>query len=302
MRLRLLPSAAFASAAIAVVAAARPGSTRPGSIFLLTDATLVAGYAGVTLFVGTLAFWWLVWPSGRVEHSLARLAWAGLLLVVVSTTAGLVALLAGTGPHTAALRLERPAASLIARIVICAVAAAWLASYVRVSATGSISGVVVVCSLALTIVVARPGKVPVPEIALAELHVMAGAGWVGGLAALAVALIPRRDPAVLHATLGSFSWLSMACVGTLAVTGTAHALMHSGGVAPLMASAYGAALLAKLMAVVGMLGAAAGSHQYVRRLGSLAPPPQVIGLFVGAEFAFGAVALVLTAGLVRASG
>ncbi|TDO30434.1 copper resistance protein D [Kribbella sp. VKM Ac-2527] len=102
--------------------------------------------------------------------------------------------------------------------------------------------------------------------------------------------------------VGSFSWLSMACVGTLAVTGTAHALIHAGGLAPLLTSAYGAALLAKLTAVAGMLGAAAGSHVYVRRLRSLTPPTQVIGLFVGAEFAFGAVALVLTAGLVKISG
>jgi copper transport protein len=152
-------------------------------------------------------------------------------------------------------------------------------------------------ALALTVVTARPGPVPVPTIAVTELHVLAAAAWVGGLAALAVAVVPRRNPTVLNATLGGFSWLSMACVATLAATGTLHALLHAGGLRPLIGSDYGAALLAKLLAIAGMLAAATGSHTYVHRLGSRSAPVQVVGLFLRAELALGAVTIVLTATL-----
>ena len=302
MRPPWLPTAAILAATLSTVAALRPGSADQDPVALLAAVSILTGYAGTTLFVGTLAFWWLVYPSGRGDRGLTRLAWLGLLLVVVSVPTGLVAILLGTGRVDVDFLAERPAAPLIARIAVCAVAAAWLSSYRRHPHARPFAGAVVVLSLALTITVARPGEVSPPAVALSEVHVIAAAGWVGGLAALAVSLVPRRDPVVLHATLGSFSWLSMASVGTLAVTGTAHALLHAGGLAPLMTSAYGTALLAKLTAVGGMLGAAAGSHQYVRRLRTMSPPPQVIGLLIGAEFALGAVALVLTAGLVKVSG
>jgi len=105
---------------------------------------------------------------------------------------------------------------------------------------------------------------------------------------------------VLNATLGSFSWLSMPCVATLAATGTLHALLHAGGVRPLIGSDYGAALLAKLLAIAGMLAVATGSHTYVHRLRSRSAPVQVIGLFIGAELALGAVTIVLTATLASA--
>jgi copper transport protein len=262
----------------------------------------VSGYAGATLFVGTLVFWSLVYPSGRSDRGLIRLAWLGLVAVVVSVPTGLVSAMLGSGQAGITFLAERPAAPLIARLVICALAAAWLASYLQEPSNRPVVGAAVAVSLTLTIAAARPGKVSALAIALSEVHIIAAAGWVGGLIALAVALVPIRDPAVLHATLGSFSWLSIACVGTLAMTGTAHALIHAGGLMPLITSTYGAALLAKLTAVGGMLAAATGSHQYVRRLRrTLSPPPQIIGLFIGAELALGAVALVLTTDLVRAA-
>ena len=201
-------------------------------------------------------------------------------------------------------------APLLARMAICAGLAAWLACHVPRRGTGAgdraggaelaggAAGAVMVLSLVLTIVAARPGRLPIPAVVLTELHVLAAAGWVGGLAALAVAMVPRRDPAVLNATLGSFSWLSMACVTTLAVTGTIHAWLHAGGLTPLVSSPYGAALAAKLLAVVGMLGAATGSHTYVRRLRATPAPVQVVALFIGAELALGVAAMALTADLV----
>ena len=196
--------------------------------------------------------------------------------------------------------LDRPAAPLLARVLLSAAAIPWLVRYITDRATSNAPGVVVMLALALTVVTARPGPLPAPTIALTELHVLAAAGWVGGLAALAVAVVPRRNPTVLNATLGGFSWLAMACVATLAATGTLHALLHAGGVRPLIGSEYGAALLAKLLAIAGMLAVATGSHTYINRLRSRSAPVQVIGLLIGAELALGAVTIVLTATLTSA--
>lgn len=285
------------TAGLAVLAATRPGTDGPNPISVLTDVTRVVGYTGVTLFIGTLAFWLLIWPSGRHDRGLILVAWLGLALTAVSALAGLVSALPVA--DVGAL-LDRPTAPLLARLMLGAAAVPWLARYVTDRATSNLPGVLLVLALALTVVTARPGRLPVTTVALTELHVLAAAGWVGGLAALAVAVVPRRDPSVLHATLGRFSWLSMACVATLAATGTVHALLHAGGVQPLIGSDYGAALLAKLLAIAGMLTAATGSHTYVRRLPSRGAPVQVIGLFIGAELALGAATIVLTATLASA--
>ncbi|MFI7063565.1 CopD family protein [Kribbella sp. NPDC050124] len=283
-------------AGLAVLAATRPGSHGGQPAAVLIDLSRTVGYAGVTLFIGTVVFWLLIWPSGHRERGLILLAWLGLILTTLSAGAGLVSTLV---VDVDAL-LDRPAASLLARLLLVAAAVPWLARYVTDRAATHSSGVLLVLALALTVVTARPGALPLPTIALTELHVLAAACWVGGLAALAVAVVPRRDPSVLHATLGGFSWLSMSCVATLAITGILHALLRAGGLQPLIESEYGAALLAKLLAVGGMLTAATGSHTYVRRLGSQAAPVQVIGLFIGAELALGAAAIVLTAALASA--
>jgi len=285
------------TASLAVLAATRPGSDGPHPISALTDATRVVGYTGITLFIGTLAFWLLVWPSGRHDRGLIRVAWLGLALTAVSGLAGLLSALAVADIGAT---LDRPATPLLARVLLSAAAVPWLARYITDRATSNGPGVLVMLALALTVVTARPGPLSVPTIALTELHVLAAAGWVGGLAALAVAVVPRRNPTVLHATLGGFSWISMACVATLAATGTLHALLHAGGVRPLIESDYGTALLAKLLAVAGMLTAATGSHTYVHRLRSRSAPVQVIGLFIGAELALGAATIVLTATLASA--
>lgn len=282
------------AAGLAAFTATRPGSDGPQPISVITDATRVIGYTGVTLFVGTLAFWLLIWPSGRRDSGLVLVAWLGLALTAASAAAGLASTLPMTG--VGAL-LDRPATPLLARLLLAAAAVPWLARYVTDRATSNGPAVLVMLALALTVGTARPGRLPASTVVLTELHVLAAACWVGGLAALAVAVVPRRDPTVLHAVLGGFSWLSMGCVATLAATGTLHALLQAGGVQLLIESDYGTALLAKLLAVAGMLAAATGSHTYIRRLRSRAAPVQVIGMFIGAELALGAATVVLTATL-----
>ncbi|NIK61493.1 CopD family protein [Kribbella shirazensis] len=310
-------------ASIAVLAAARPAA--PGAVAdapligLLSAVARVTGYVGLMLFVGTLAVWLLVWPSGRSDRRLIGLAGSGLLLVALSGLVGMSGILAGSATGSVDtselasftsvtdLLLQRPAAPLLARFAISAVGVVWLGNHVRsrVSGRGGVghgtAAALTVLALILTVIAARPDPLSLTATTLTELHVLAAAGWVGGLAVLAVGVVPRRDPSALHATLGSFSWLSMASVLILAVTGTVHAFMHAGGLGPLIASAYGAALLAKLLAVAGMLLAATGSHHYVSRLRSRPCPVQVIALCIGAELALGVAALALTSTLVAAA-
>src|SRR6266540_976158 len=179
------------TASLAVLAATRPGSDGPHPISALTDATRVVGYTGITLFIGTLAFWLLVWPSGRHDRGLIGVAWLGLTLTAISGLAGLASALAAAdvGADVGAM-LDRPATPLLARVLLSAAAIPWLVRYTGGRATSNAPGVVMMLALALTVVTARPGPLPVPTVALTELHVLAAAGWVGGLAALAVAVVP----------------------------------------------------------------------------------------------------------------
>jgi hypothetical protein len=96
--------------------------------------------------------------------------------------------------------LDRPAAALLARVLPSAAAIPWLVRYTGDPATSN-TGVLLMVAQAVTVGTARPGPLPAPTIALTELRVLAAAAWVGGLAALAVAVVPRRNPTVLNATL-----------------------------------------------------------------------------------------------------
>lgn len=83
-----------------------------------------------------------------------------------------------------------------------------------------------------------------------ELHVLSGAVWLGGLAALAMLL--ARDTVLLATALPRFSVLATACIATTAVTGSVSGLTEIGKhesvalPAALVSTPYGALLLAKL--------------------------------------------------------
>jgi cytochrome c oxidase assembly factor CtaG/putative copper export protein len=89
------------------------------------------------------------------------------------------------------------------------------------------------------------------ELAVASLlvHLAAASLWVGGLAALTwvAAVVGAADG--LRLAVPRFSTLAACCFAAVAVSGVVNAGVRLGGVAPLLSSAYGGLVLAKVAAL-----------------------------------------------------
>ena len=84
------------------------------------------------------------------------------------------------------------------------------------------------------------------------LHVAAASLWVGGLAAILVLLGRRRE--LLVTALPRFSTLAGACLAVVTVSGVLTAQVRLGSWAALFFTGYGALVIAKAVALVGLGG------------------------------------------------
>ncbi len=96
-------------------------------------------------------------------------------------------------------------------------------------------------------------------LAADTLHVWAASGWIGGLA-LVLYLEWRwrleksgAQESLLPSLVPAFSPVAMACVATLAVTGSYTAWLHVDSFAALVSTTYGRTLSVKLLLVAGVL-------------------------------------------------
>jgi copper transport protein len=231
----------------------------------------------------------------------------------VAVLAGVGTLAAGEGLRLAALVRQATPASLLATaagrvgVVELGLTLA-LATVVLARPRGRVGRpLTIALTLALLVVGAFAGHAvaaepPALAVTAQALHLVAIAAWLGGLAYFATLFwTARRDderlPA-LAAALPRFSLAATAAVGGLALTGLYLARLHLAHPRELIATAYGAALLAKL-GVVGLMLALATHHRFVvqRRL-ARAPHPRVAQRFVRTvrvEAGAGLVALLLGA-------
>ncbi len=92
--------------------------------------------------------------------------------------------------------------------------------------------------------------------ALLTLHLAAVAFWIGSLWPL-LRIAGAPEAARVAAVMQRFGRVAAACVACLLLAGILLAALLLGGVAPLVTTAYGWVLLAKLALVVGLLGLAA---------------------------------------------
>lgn len=96
------------------------------------------------------------------------------------------------------------------------------------------------------------------------LHTTAGAGWLGGLVLLAVAMHHRHatgDLAGATRIVHRFSRFAIASVAVLVVAGTVLAVIELGEPADLFDSPYGSMILAKILLVAVVLTIAARNHR-----------------------------------------
>ncbi|MEU0672186.1 copper resistance protein CopC [Streptomyces sp. NPDC006172] len=250
----------------------------------LYDAVRYVAYGGLALLIGVTLFVAACWPAGAGLRPLRRLLTAGW--AVLTATTALLLLLRGPYESGGSLAsafdpslLEgtitgRTGLALGARLVLLAAAGVALSKYgtrlgdatgAGVRATGTLSAV----ALALTWAAAEHASagIQVPlAIPVSVLHLLAMAVWLGGLAALAVALY--RAPAgseVPAPAVARFSRLAFVSVVVLVVTGLYQSWRQVGTLDALTTTDYGRLLTLKAGAVVLVLTVASFSRQLTGR-------------------------------------
>ncbi|MBE4740486.1 copper resistance protein CopC/CopD [Streptomyces sp. ND05-3B] len=250
----------------------------------LYDITRYFAYGALALLIGVTFFLTVV--LGGPSEVLRKLLLAGWLALLLASAV----LLLLRGPYErgsgigAALDLSvlrdtlvsRPGLALLARLGLLALAAVLL---VRVRRQGErqewgkgalVCGALLSLGLAGTWAAAEHAsagiQVPV-AMTSSVLHLLAMAVWLGGLTALLTVLY--RAPRTLTATVvDRFSRLAFASVVVLVVTGVYQSWRGLGSWSAFTSTAYGEVLVAKLVAVLLLLAAAAFSRRWTGRLGA----------------------------------
>ncbi|MDX3841818.1 copper resistance CopC/CopD family protein [Streptomyces europaeiscabiei] len=258
----------------------------------LYDITRYFAYGALALLIGVTFF--LAVVLGGPSEALRRLLLAGWLALLLASAV----LLLLRGPYErgtgvgAALDLSvlrdtmvsRPGLALLARLALLAVAALLL---VRVRGQGQrgeqgqergreewgkgalVSGALLSVGLAGTWAAAEHAsagiQVPV-AMTSSVLHLLAMAVWLGGLTALLTVLY-RAPNTLSAAVVNRFSRLAFVSVIVLVVTGVYQSWRGLGSWSAFTSTAYGEVLVAKLVAVLLLLVAAAFSRRWTGRLG-----------------------------------
>ncbi|MDX3831551.1 copper resistance CopC/CopD family protein [Streptomyces europaeiscabiei] len=284
----------------------------------LYDITRYFAYGALALLIGVTFF--LAVVLGGPSEALRRLLLAGWLALLLASAV----LLLLRGPYErgtgvgAALDLSvlrdtmvsRPGLALLARLALLAVAALLL---VRVRGQGQrgeqgqergreewgkgalVSGALLSVGLAGTWAAAEHAsagiQVPV-AMTSSVLHLLAMAVWLGGLTALLTVLY-RAPNTLSAAVVNRFSRLAFVSVIVLVVTGVYQSWRGLGSWSAFTSTVYGEVLVAKLVAVLLLLVAAAFSRRWTGRLGEAsaeagavdeaAGPAEAVGSAEGAE-------------------
>jgi copper transport protein len=247
-----------------------------------------AGYLGLVLLLGGIAFLSLCWPAGWMQRRarlLLSVGWA------VSLAAALLGL-AVKGAYDAGLPLSQAARpdlvaevlgttygkALVARLLLLAGIAIWFGLRARTpdSAPGTrnplassrwVSALVALAFLATFTAtghaVAGSGRVLAFTADMA--HLAAVAIWVGGLVMLAVVLLPRSEALETARAVPMLSRLATGSVAVLVVTGTYQSWRQVGTLPALAGTDYGRELILKLALVAVAVSFGATSRAWVRR-------------------------------------
>jgi len=264
------------------------GSAVVGVLYAVVRAL---AYAGFAVMVGAAALLLCCWPAGARRHTTPRVAatgWATLLLATVATLLLQGPYGDGTGladvfePGAVATTLQLPlGGALAARLLLLAATAVYLGQLTRRLPTAAplarrvlaVAGAALGAGIAATWSVSGHAVVgPQPQIAFPAdvAHLLAMAIWLGGLAALALAL--RRAPTdpdergELAGAVTRFSPIAFSCVTALVGTGIYQSWRQLGTWSAFLDTDYGRLLGVKILAVGALLAVAALSHRAVHRM------------------------------------
>jgi copper transport protein len=246
-------------------------------------------YAGLALLAGGLGMLVLCWPGGWVNRRARRVLLTGWL----ASLAGGLAVLLLQGPYAAGRSLAGtfdPAllsATLgvdyghyvAARLVLVAVAGGLLLLGGPGWSRARTAGAVLVAA-GLPATWAGTGHANAsgnPLDMIAEVvHLVAMSTWFGGLALLAICLLPRSaalPPAEVTGAVRRFSMLASTAVGVLLVTGVYVAWRRVGTLEALLGTPYGRLLAFKLATMGVLLWLGSMSRSVVQRRYAQPEPP-----------------------------
>ncbi|MER7109153.1 copper resistance CopC/CopD family protein [Streptomyces sp. NPDC000229] len=260
-----------------------------GLVGVLYGIARYVSYGGFILLAGGGAFVLACWPRGAALRPLQRLVVRGW----VALTAATLALLLLRAPYTgAAFGLDslgavletKTGAALVSRLLLLGAAALFVAvlfgAYTRREDESekkdltfglAIGGTVVAAGIAATWALsehASAGLQPLVAMPVDILHLLAMAAWLGGLAALLVAL--HREPSIERSAVRRFSRVAFGSVVVLAATGIYQSWRQVGSWSALTGTAYGRLLLLKVGLVAVLVGVAWISRRWTERLAETA--------------------------------
>lgn len=271
-----------------------------------------AGYAGLILLIGPAMMLALLWPRRLSRRGPARLLWAGVGLVTLSTVAGLWLQVPYTtggglfdmdGAALGALLSSSYGTAHVVRLGVLLAAAVLLRPLLAGSASRPdlvlLAGLGVV-GLGTWPVAGHPIASPVPAVSIAvqTVHLGAAAFWVGGLVVLAGFLLRLANERELGAILPVWSGWAAVAVPVLMVAGVIQAVIEIGPPDALLTTSYGRLLLIKVGLFAVVIAVAGYSRRLVRT--HLAPDrPRALRVAVMAEAAVLAGVLVVSSILVQ---
>jgi copper transport protein len=225
-------------------------------------------YAGLALLAGAMCVFALCWPGGWANRRARQVVLAGW----IASLAGGIAVLLLEGPYTSGRPItavadpELLAATMdtdYGRYVLARLALVVVAGALLLAGPGWRPGIRRAGGLGLGIALpvtwvgtghANTAGNPL-EIVAAVVHLVAMSAWFGGLALLAVCLLPRSSTvpaAEVAGVLRRFSLLATGSVATLVGTGVYIAWRQVGSFDALLGTPYGR-LLAFKLATIGVL-------------------------------------------------
>jgi copper transport protein len=244
----------------------------------LFDVTRWASFAGFAVLGGG----WLlltVWPQGRDERRARRLVWSGWGLATIGAVVELLLqgpYAAGTGLGDlgnrtlidATLHSDYGHYHSIRLLLLGAVALllGWAFSRERSrlehAAWPLMAGVALTFSATGHAATTSPAAL---SIAADAVHITSMAAWMGGLAMLLVAVLPRRDPDELAAVLPAVSRVSFTAVVLMAATGTYAAWRGVGTWGAVFSTTYGLIVAFKVLLFLVIVAVATVSRRVVQQ-------------------------------------